>query len=479
MKTKFVWVMLLAISLFSCDDNTESLGLGVMPDGDKLSVATKTFPVTTESVLSDAVFAKTNIGYIGKYTDPEFGYYESSFLTQLNCVDNLKFPAVYDRETKTGLMAGDSIHLTELIISYDDYFGDSLNACHLNVYELNDNLDKNHYTNINPLDYYNPEKDFLAGKTYSAVDLSISESVRNNSNFTPYVRVQLPKEIGERIYRVNREHPEYFSNADAFIKNVFKGVYIESDLGDGTVLYANKVELNVVFPAFALDTLDNSIIRTSDGRDSIEYLVRSFVSTKEVIQANKFTNSDELEDKVKEEEWTYVKSPAGIFTKVTLPIQKIADELGQDTLNAVKLTFKNYAQKSDELFSMSAPTYLLLIREKDYKSFFEENKIIDNTTSYYATHDSSNNQYVFYNLARLIKTCITEKENAKKAAGTNWNEAEWDKENGKVLLVPVIINLDSNKNITSIQNDMKPGYVKLRGGTDVLETSVTYTYFAE
>ena len=67
------------------------LGLGyVMEEGsiksEKLNKFTLTteFPVTTRSVVADSVFAKTSTGYVGRFTDPLFGYYEASFLTELN-----------------------------------------------------------------------------------------------------------------------------------------------------------------------------------------------------------------------------------------------------------------------------------------------------------------------------------------------------------------------------------------------------------
>lgn len=479
MKAKFVWVILLALSLCACDDNTQSMGMGVLPGGDKVTVGSMTFDVTTRSVLSGPIFAKTNIGYIGKFTDPDFGFYESSFLTQLHSVDSLRFPEVYDRETKTGEMAGDSIYLAELIISYTNYFGDSLSTCHLSVYELNKDLDKSYYTDITPEEFYNPE-DLLGEQTYTAVDLSIDESIRNSSSFVPYVRVPLPKSIGERIYRANREHPEYFYEVEDFIENVCKGVYIKCDQGDGTILYADEVRLNVVYPCFELDTLNN-IVQDSLGRDSINYQKRSFVATKEVIQANRFTNSDKLQEKVREQDWTYIKSPAGIQTEVTLPIQQIANELSKDTLNAVRLTFASYVQSSGELFSMDPPSYLLLIREKEVKNFFENNQLTDNKTSFYSTLSSTNTKaYEFNNLSNLITACISEKEEAKKEAGSDWNEQEWEEENAwnKVRLIPVVITIDSQKNLINVLNDMKPGYTKLVGGeNNTLELKVNYTTF--
>ncbi|MDR0973138.1 MAG: DUF4270 domain-containing protein [Prevotellaceae bacterium] len=485
MKTKFLWIALvLGVNLCGCSDNTGALGWDMMPDEDGLFVDSKSFDVATRSVMAGPVFAKTSTGYIGKYTDPDFGYFESGFLTQLNCIDDLRFPALYDRETKTGLMAADSVHMAELIIYYNGFFGDSLNACHLSAYELDKVLDKNHYTNIVPEDYYDSQSGFLGGKAYSAVDLSFPTSVRWASGYVPYVRMPLPKEIGDRIYKANREHPEYFDDADAFIDNVFKGLYLKCDAGDGTVIYVNQVLLNVVVPCFALDSLNN-ILEDVNGNDSVEYRSRSFVSTKEVIQANRFTNSNKLQDKVAETQWTYVKSPAGIFTEVTLPIQEIADELASDTLNAVRFAVNNYAKPtvSTTTYGMSAPSNLLLVRKKDVDKFFENNLICDNITSFYATQNATaTNQYVFNNLSRLISYCIREKEEARKAAekaGTLWDEAQWKAETewDKMLLVPIVVSMDTNGNILRIENDLAPKYVKLKGGDTKLSVDVSYTSF--
>ena len=86
MKVRYLGTLLLAVlTFFGCDDNTGTLGLGMLPDSDGMSAHTTTFNVTTRSFAVDSVFAKTSTGYIGKFSDPEFGYYETSFLTELNC----------------------------------------------------------------------------------------------------------------------------------------------------------------------------------------------------------------------------------------------------------------------------------------------------------------------------------------------------------------------------------------------------------
>ncbi|WP_297643952.1 DUF4270 domain-containing protein [uncultured Bacteroides sp.] len=525
MKARHIGIMLMAIlTLFGCDDTTNTLGLGMLPDSDGMSAHTATFDVTTRSIAVDSVFAKTSIGYVGKFSDPEFGYYETSFLTELNCVDNFAFPEVYtptewDKDgnpTKaTGTMAGDSIVSVQLIVYYENWFGDSLNACRMSVYELDKKLDKNRYTNINPEEFYNKYDDklLLGRKAYSAYDTTVPDSVRNETNssgnktYSPNVTFLLDKkEFGEeRLLKVYRQHPEYFENAASFIDKVFKGVYVKSDYGDGTILYVDQVGLLVQLRFHYVDEETGVALKKKDGTDSLYYsyynseknIPLMFASTKEVIQANQFLNSQLIKEKVNESEHTYIKSPAGIFTEATIPYDEIYNQLSQDTLNAVKLTFTNYNITSNYEYSMSAPTNVLLLRKKELKSFFEGNKVSDNITSFTTTHNAfATNQYTFSNIARLVTTCINEKQTAKQTAkeeaGDSWNETQWEekweKANedwDKVLLIPVSITYDSNTSsssstMTGIQNDLKPGYAKLRGGSESpLKIEVTYTSFGK
>lgn len=525
MKVRYLGTLLLAVlTFFGCDDNTGTLGLGMLPDSDGMSAHTTTFNVTTRSFAVDSVFAKTSTGYIGKFSDPEFGYYETSFLTELNCTENFSLPEVYkvtERDSEgnpikaTGTMTADSVVSVQLAVYYSSWFGDSLNACRMSIYELDKKLDKNRYTNINPEEYYNKydPKSLLGRKAYSAFDTSVPDSVRfekdNNGYYTFYPNVTFPldkKTFGEdRILKVYREHPEYFKDAATFIDKIFKGVYVKSDYGDGTILYVDYVALNMQFRFHHVNDTTGVALKKKDGTDSLFYSMQTvFASTKEVIQANQFMNSDLIKEKAAEPQHTYIKSPAGIFTEAIMPYDSIYNKLTNDTLNAVKLTFTNYNINSDYEYSMSAPNDVLLIRKQDLKSFFEENKVRDNITSFTTTHNAfATNQYVFSNIARLVTTCINEKQAAKKAAkdkaGSSWNETEWkktwNKENedwDKVLLIPVSITYDNstsssgNKTMTGIQNDLKPGYAKLKGGPkenakgeveSPLKIEVTYTSF--
>ena len=493
MKLKHIGTLLLATLAVAtaCDDNTGSLGMSMLPPSDGLTAHVSTFNVKTESVLAGAVFAKTSTGYVGKFTDPDFGSYEASFLTELNSTGGELFPEVY-RETEwdaegnptkgEGLLyKKDSLVAAQLYIYYNDWFGDSLNACRMSVYELDKPLEKNYYTDINPEEFYDTHHAKLLGqKAYSPDDTSVSDSVRNatDSNgdpiYSPHIAIDLNREeFEQRILLTYREHPEYFSSPEAFRDNVFKGMYIKNDLGDGTVLYVDQVALVFQLCLHYTDDETGVALKKADGTDSL-YTSSSilFASTKEIIQANHFVNSQLLKERSEEPDWTYIKSPAGIFTQATMPYDDIYQQLTNDTLNAVRLTFTNYKQESTYDYSMSAPNQVLLIRKQDMKEFFEDNQLPDNITSFTTTHNSVNtNQYTFQNIARLVTTCINEKQAARNAAGDAWDEAQWIKDNpdwDKVMLVPVSVEYDDNyystPTIIRMQHDLRPGFAKLKGG---------------
>ena len=62
MKAKYVWVALLALTFFGCDDNTGTIGWDMLPDSDQnINGRYTTYELTTNSDLSGPVFAKTSV----------------------------------------------------------------------------------------------------------------------------------------------------------------------------------------------------------------------------------------------------------------------------------------------------------------------------------------------------------------------------------------------------------------------------------
>ena len=288
MKAKYALIALLAITFFGCDDNTAGLGLGMFPGSDQnINGKLTTFDVTTESVHAGKIYAMSNIGYVGKFTDETFGTYQAGFLAELNCPKGTTFPGIfnYDKNTAfdnknkpTQTMVGEggnakdkeditfvrdennkiigNIHTIELYLWYDSYFGDSLTASRLSVYELGDaekelNENNAYYTDINPEEFYTPQN-LLGTKAYTAVDLSVKDSIRNLSTYVPSVHVSFKDDAAIRIGKEIIQHAyKAGTNFDnkAF-REAFKGIYVKSDYGDGTILYINQIQMNVVYKCY-------------------------------------------------------------------------------------------------------------------------------------------------------------------------------------------------------------------------------------
>ncbi len=481
MKIKYVWILIALCAFAGCDDSTGSLGLDILPDTDAKEVKATTYYVETNSIEAGAVYAKTSTGYLGRFTDDTFGYLEASFLTEFFCQTDYFLPDLYDPEklTTSASMAGDTLNYVNLRLYYQDYFGDPLVASYLNVYELYNKLVRHPYTDIDPEQYYNPNdpNSLLGGRAYTANDPS------GNDFDTDYdmhrIKIPLKSEFGKRILKHYREQPEDFADPNKFIENVLKGVYVKNEYGDGAILYIELMELELGFNVHYKDSLGNKYVQ-QDGNDSIFSASTLIAATKEVIQANRMIQSEEkIEEKVEEPQWTYLKTPAGIFTEVTLPLDTISKYHQNDTISGVRLIFTHYYEKSDETYAMSPPETLLLVRKykNEYIKFFEENKIYDGITSYATARNSSTNQYTYSNISRLITLCMAEKQDekdkAQKEAGSSWDEKAWEEkwktENpdwDKMVLIPI---KQVNASTTStdpvgVYHDLRPSYVKLKGG---------------
>jgi len=441
--------MLALIMLASCDDNTATLGVDMMPNSDLVKKRYQTYDVTTESyAVGDAVLARTSRSYFGRFTDPETGTtITSDFLAQFHCDETYNLPDDIEN---------DECYKVDLRLYIDDYVGDSLKSFKLSVYELNKQLDPNadYYTNINPEEYYDTNAQPIATKWFTISDRTITDAARWNSKYNNNILVSLPPSIGTTIIRDFRDHPEHFINTPAWLKSgnpCSKGLYFKLEYGDGAMAYIDVVQLNLYFRYF-----DTELQKDTIG-------ISSFAATDAVVEATHFENTN-LDKLLNDKSCTYLKTPAGIFTMATLP----ADQIDiQDTINSAKITFTRYNDVTDGTFKLGIPKTLLMVRLDDYlNGFFENYEVNDGRESYLTTFNSSTNSYEFSNIARLITLMAREKKEGKATA--NWN---------KVLLIPVESTKDSNGSVVKLNHDFSMSSARLIGGSDKLQLEVIYSNF--
>lgn len=479
MKAKYICAALLALIFFSCDDSTPDIGRTTIAGNDSIPAGIASYEVTTRSILADSVFARSNTSYLGRFTDPEFGEFSSDFIAQFNCTDGFVFP-----DNTIG------ISQLDLTINYETFFGDSTASMRVQV----DTLDKvipegdrlTYYTSINPEDYYDQNAEPIGSKAFAATGMSVDTVYTSGTTRIYEQKVNLPLSLGEYLYNKFLENKDYFKDSEAFIQNVLRGVYVHCTHGDGAILYISGLSLDL--------QIEVALESSSGKKDSIATRYASFSATKEVIQSNRFSNSDRLKELAADNSCTYIKSPAGIITEVTLPIEEIYEAHQRDSLNAAVLSFTSYNETSDKKYPMNVPTSLLLLRKSETYSFFEQNSLYDNITSYYTAFDSKNNTYSFNNIAQLIQRCVNEKVEGEKT-DPNWaaNHPDWN----KVVLIPISVTREQQSNsgyssmyayyygssrqqeaqIIQVQNNLDLSSVRLVGGKNKLKMQILYTTF--
>lgn len=458
MKLKYLLAIVgVLFMLLSCDDNTATLGVDMMPTTDLITKKYETYDVTTASYpVGDSVLARTSMSYFGRFTDPETGTtVKSDFLAQFHCDEGFSFP---------DSIRGDSCVNLELKLFINNFVGDSLTSFKLSVYELNKQLDPNadYYTNINPEDYYDVNSEPIATKWFTMSDRTITDSARWSSGYNNNIRVTLPKSLGTQIIRDYRQNPGHFTNTSTWLHSgnpCSKGLYFKLESGDGAMAYIYVVQLNMYFTYY--DTYYE--------KDTLGLC--ELAATEEVVEATRFENTN-LQKLLDDTSCTYLKSPAGIFTVATIP----ADQINvQDTINSAKLTFTRYNDRTDSEFKLGIPKKILLVRLDDYlNGFFESYQVADNQQSYIADFNASTNSYEYSNVARLVTRMVQEKSHG--TATENWN---------KVLLIPVEVTYSNTadatgtgRQIVKLNHDFSMSSARLVGGdSDKVKMEVIYSRF--
>lgn len=460
-------IAMLTIAISSCDENTNTMGYSLTNEADRFSLIPDTFIVSTQSIKADSVLARSSYSYLGRIKDPETGaYITSDFTTQFYVLENEANMLFAAKENITSLDTDGEPVATScyLNVIINSYLGDSLTAMKLMVEELDKPIEENklYYSNFNPeSNGYIRTDGIKQGKVYTMVDLTLSDSmrtVRKNNNYYSYISIPLNKQYkakdatiynnyGTYIMRNYYKHPEYFKNAISFIKNVCPGFYFKTVDGQGVMAEVLNVQL---------------VINYKFKSNNTEYAgVKTFLSTEEVMQTTHISNDkgkiDSLVNKVND--CTYLKTPAGIFTEVTLPIDDIKKGHANDSVISAKITFQRMIDqnnKTDDL--LNDATELLMIESDSLYTFFEKNNVTNNRTSFLAIYNSVLNTYTYNNISSLINHMYSIRDKGSK----NWN---------KVVLIPVKTSSVSTSSyystatVTGINNEMAITSTRLVGGS--------------
>lgn len=453
-------LVIAALTFAACDDTTEEIGGSITNKIDNINISDSAFNVTTKSIVAGAVLSRNNTGLIGKMKDPETGnYVKGDYMTQLSVLPTFSVDTLdYIKQANKGSIEADSCYL---LVSYNASYGDTIAPMKVTAYEMTKPMaeDKEYYSDY---DAFNFKEGWVSENNQhwsSNYNLSNTSDVKN---FKIYLNKEYKKDgktyknYGSYIMQTYAEHPEYFKTNYKFLHNVCPGFYIKNVGGTGNMAKIWNTELIFYWTR-------HKTIKAKDGvTDSTAVGIgyNRFDGTEEVLQLNKIQNDKKsMEQLASQENWTYLKSPAGIFTEVTLPIDDIMKGHEKDTLNTATISFPRLNNvDEDNAYNFATPSTILMVQKDSLKSFFEKSKLADNRTSYTASYSSTGtykNAYTFQNIANLVSAMYK-----NKGKGENWN---------KVVLVPVnVITTTQGYTtvISKINHDMSLASTRLIVGTD-------------
>ena len=473
-----VIAIMSCITIASCDDTTDSIGNSLTDNMDMLKVTTDTFNVATRSIVADSVLSRSTTGYLGKIRDIETGnYITGDFMAQFSTLENYKLP---EKDSIVSLQDGEVIaDSCSIRLFYTDYYGDSLATMNITAYEMNEPMKEGvkYYSNFDPIAEGLIRNDGMnVNKTYTLTDLSISDEDRaDESSYTPNIKINLNKpytdkngvtynNYGTYIMRMYYEDPDRFKNSYNFIHEVCPGFYFKTNDGIGSMAYITVSQLNIYFRYLN----DSTYVGTT-----------SFSATEEVLQTTNISNDKQnIADLANDNTCTYLKTPAGIFTEITLPVDEITENHSNDTINTAKISLTRINNNTPDEYSLSAPSTLLMIPKDSLYTFFENGDNVDYKKSFIATYSSSTNQYTFNNISGMI-TYMADIKRKGLAENSNWlNEhPDWN----RVVVIPVSVTTNSSSQIVKIVHDMSLTSTKLVGGSEnpyePIKINVIYSKF--
>lgn len=451
-------LVIAALTFAACDDTTEGIGGSITNKIDNINISNSAYNVTTKSIVAGAVLSRNNTGLIGKMKDPETGnYVKGDYMTQLSVLPTFSVDTLdYIKQANKGSIEADSCYL---LVSYNASYGDTITPMKVTAYEMSKPMteDEEYYSN------YDAFKNGWVSESNqhwsSNYNLSNTSDVKN---FKIYLNKEYKKNgktyknYGSYILQTYAEHPEYFKTNFKFLHNVCPGFYIKNVGGTGNMAKIWNTEL--IFYWTRHKTIKKKDGVTDSTVVGIGY--NRFDGTEEVLQLNKIENDTEnLKKLASQEDWTYLKSPAGIFTEVTLPIDNIMKGHEKDTLNTATISFPRLNNvDEDNAYNFATPSTILMVQKDSLQSFFEKSKLADSRTSYTTSYSSTGtykNAYTFQNIANLVSAMYK-----NKGKSENWD---------KVVLVPVnVITTTQGYTtvISKINHDMSLASTRLIVGTD-------------
>lgn len=454
----------------SCKDDVHSAGQGVLDEDDAIVVMADTFPIISMIDSCEAILSQADSFLLGEM-ETDYGLIQASILTQFACPEGYAYP--------TNAVV-DSICL---FMYYSSWVGDGHAPLAVNAYLM----DKGtfHYsgkypTNI-PIEYYcTKEKNVLNNHRIVVASEKLDSVANSNGIYVPMLRIRLDDKFMNDFWQI-----QTFTDQDSFNEQ-FKGMLIETSFGSSTILNISDIALGVFY----------HFTYSKAGRDTTVNDIKAFYANSEVRTVNHLAYQGKaqwVEDLKKDSNtYNYIVSPAGVYTRLTFPMEKIATMIEHtlsDTLKDGTIKKKHpYVNKAEVQIHveniydgtstkdrndwLQPSDYMLLIREQSMDRFFNKKELPSDTCALLSALtqgvDSAGNTiyYYSYDLSDFLHNQLRQDSLSHDL---------------NMMLVPVTVGTSTSSNasisISSVKQRQTMSATKIKSAQNGMNLKLVYSGF--
>lgn len=380
------------LALASCDDEVSQIGNSLIQGEADIRVDS-TFRLTGASVATPVFDTRSTTNLLGTIDLPEYGRLSASYVARLMSASIFPVP------DSIGINRIDSVKLT-LTVNRGDITGDSVAPQQVTIYRLDRQLPDNINSAFDPVGYYDASSP-IGIKSYTLSLLAAKDSVFYDSKKPINVSVKLPDEWAKEIALAYKNNPDLFAWPQNFSAR-YPGIYVKPSFGRGCIANVATTQVRLFYhytgTAYKTESDGNFKPYPIEVKDSVAV----FAVAPEALSSNNLTfePSQSLKARINAGE-VVMASPVGYNVRINFPLRNIiktykAAQGGFASVNA--LTMRLPAQGIENDGGLGMPPYLLMVRTNELASFFANNKLPDNKTSFWATYSSITGCYSFTGL---------------------------------------------------------------------------------
>ncbi|WP_010420685.1 DUF4270 family protein [Anaerophaga thermohalophila] len=304
--------LMVAVAVFvSCENDTGTLGLDVLPQDELFSGADEIayMPVSNENPTR---FRSDDVDYtiIGSIDDPYAGKTGASFITQVNIGE---FIGTLNKSDSLHEYFVDSLVLN-LAYRRNYWFGDKDARHSVRVYRYTEplNYSTDYYSDMEVEGLYDPAP---VGERISSAWDALTDSVWEDPNYIHQWQIKLNNNLAEEVFN----YSEDVMNSRETFKTTFGALFVKSELLDSDTpgslirinILASQSNMRLYYSYNVIDSVTNEA-------DTTMHRSYTFPINEECVRINRFTHDHDgqVEFSTPDAERFVVQGMAGSYVKV-------------------------------------------------------------------------------------------------------------------------------------------------------------------